>query len=116
HISDFPSAIGSYAWRQLFDPLTRYCALTYVIEADSFNLKHTSYQHYLEQGDLDSAEPIMYDIMDETLHVRFGQKWVPRLMAHYGYADSLQDLIQECRMVVARHSVAPAQREALRSN
>ena len=36
HIVDFPSAIGSYAWRQLFDPLRRYCALTYVIEADSF--------------------------------------------------------------------------------
>lgn len=114
HISDFPSAIGSYAWRQLFDPLTRYCALTYVIEADSFNLKHASYQRYLEQGDLASAEPIMYDIMDETLHVRFGQKWVPRLMTHHGYAASLQELIQECREVVARHSVAPAQREALR--
>lgn len=113
HISDFPSSIGSYGWRQLFDPLTRYCALTYVIEADSFKLKHASYQRYLEQGDMASAQPIMYDIMDETMHVRFGQKWVSPLMEHYGYPDSLQDLIKACRIIVAKHSVAPSQREAV---
>lgn len=112
HIADFPSAIGSYGWRQLFDPLIRYAALTYVIEADSFKLKHASYQKYLELGDMDSAQPIMFDIMDETMHVRFGQKWVPDLMKHYAYSGSLQDLIDTCREVVARHSVAPAQREA----
>lgn len=113
HISDFPSSIGSYGWRQLFDPLIRYCALTYVIEADSFKMKHESYQRYLEQEDLQSAQPIMYDIMDETMHVRFGQKWVPHLIQHYGYSNTLQELIQECRTVVAKHSVAPAQRQAV---
>ncbi|MBK8021027.1 MAG: DUF455 family protein [Chloroflexi bacterium] len=113
HISDFPSSIGSYGWRQLFDPLVRYCALTYVIEADSFEMKHASYQRYLKQGDMDSAQPIMYDIMDETMHVRFGQKWVPPLMQRYGYPHPLKDLVTECRRVVATHSVAPAQREAV---
>ncbi len=112
HISDFPSSIGSYGWRQLFNPLIRYCALTYVIEADSFKLKHASYQKYLDQNDLESAQSIMYDIMDETMHVRFGQKWVPPLMAHYGESRSLEDLIAECRQIVAQHSVAPAQRIA----
>ena len=113
HIVDFPSATGSYAWRQLFDPLRRYCALTYVIEADSFKLKHDSYQRYLENGDLASAQPIMYDIIDETMHVRFGQKWMPALMERYAYPGSLNDLIKECRGIVARHSVAPAQRQAI---
>lgn len=103
---------GSYGWRQLFDPLIRYCALTYVIEADSFALKHASYQKYLELGDMDSAQPIMFDIMDETMHVRFGQKWVPHLMTHYQYPDDLQALIKACRVIVSKHSVAPAQREA----
>lgn len=112
HISDFPSAIGSYGWRQLFDPCIRYCALTYVIEAGSFKLKHASYQRYVQDGDLESAHAIMYDIMDETMHVRFGQKWVETLMKHYGYQQSLDDLIEECRTIVAKHSVAPAQREA----
>lgn len=114
HITDFPSSIGSYGWRQLFDPLIRYCALTYVIEADSFKMKHESYQHYLKIGDMDSAQPIMYDIMDETMHVRFGQKWMPSLMTHYGYQNSLEELIAECRHIVATHSVAPAQINAIR--
>lgn len=116
HIADFPSSIGSYGWRQLFNPLIRYCALTYVIEADSFKLKHSSYQKYLAKNDTESAQAIMYDIMDETMHVRFGQKWVKPLMAHYGYAGDLQDLIKECREVVARHSVSPAQRVAASSH
>lgn len=112
HITDFPSSIGSYGWRQLFNPLIRYCALTYVIEADSFKLKHSSYQKYLAQNDMESAQAIMYDIMDETMHVRFGQKWVGKLMEHYAYVDSLQTLIDECRETVAKHSVSSAQREA----
>ncbi|MEO1664876.1 MAG: DUF455 family protein [Chloroflexota bacterium] len=116
HISDFPSSIGSYGWRQLFNPLIRYCALTYVIEADSFKMKHDSYQKYIEVGDMDSAQPIMYDIMDETMHVRFGQKWIPPLMTHYHYEGRVEDLVQRCREIVAKHSVAPAQREAVFSN
>ena len=112
HISDFPSSIGSYGWRQLFDPLIRYCALTYVIEADSFKLKHASYQKYLAQNDMESAQAIMYDIMDETMHVRFGQKWVGKLMEHYAYPDNLQDLIEKCREIVAKHSVSSSQRDA----
>lgn len=111
HISDFPSSIGSYGWRQLFNPLIRYCALTYVIEADSFNLKHVSYQRYLAQNDMESAQALMFDIMDETMHVRFGQKWVPKLMEHYQEPEKLQDLINRCREIVLSHSVAAAQKQ-----
>ena len=110
HISDFPHSVGSYAWRQLYDPVVRYCALTYVIEAGSFPLKHETYQHYLAQGDMESAQAVMYDIVDETLHVRWGTKWVPPLMKHYGYTQSLDELVQECREIVASHAVSDAQR------
>ena len=113
HIVDFPSAVGAYASRQLFDPLRRYCALTCVIEADSFKLKHASYQRYLEIGDLASAQPIMYDIIDETMHVRFGQKWLPALMKRYAYTGSLSDLVKECRGIAAARSLVPAQRQTL---
>jgi hypothetical protein len=112
HITDFPSSIGSYGWRQLFDPVIRYCALTYIIEAGSFKMKHESYQRYLKQGDIESAQAVMYDIMDETMHVRFGQKWVEPLMKHYGFTQPLPDFIEACREIVANHSVAPAQRDA----
>lgn len=112
HVTDFPCSIGSYGWRQLFDPLIRYCALTYVIEADSFKLKHNSYQRYVGLNDTESAESVMYDIMDETMHVRFGQKWVPKLLERYRYPGDLQALIDECRGIVLKHSVSPAQRMA----
>lgn len=111
HISDFPHTTGNYAWRQLVDPLRRFCALTYVIEADSFDYKHRSYQYYLEQGDQESAEAVLYDIMDETLHVRWGKKWVPELMKRYHYRAELGDLIDECRELVLKHSLSVKQRE-----
>ena len=34
-------------------------------------------------------------------------------MDRYAYHGSLNDLINECRGIVARHSVAPAQRQAI---
>lgn len=111
HISDFPSSIGSYTWRQLFTPLIRYCALTYVIEADSFKLKHDNYQKFLGINDMESAQAIMYDIIDETLHVRWGTKWVPSLMKHYNYTRSLDQLVDECRDIVLTHSVSDAQKQ-----
>jgi hypothetical protein len=111
HISDFPHSVSSYNWRQLYDPLIRYCALTYVIEADSFKMKHKSYQHYLEQNDLESAQAVMYDILDETMHVRWGAKWVPVLMKHYGYTQTLDELVDECRLITAKYGTA-AQKKA----
>ena len=57
-----------------------------------------------------SAQAIMYDIVDETLHVRWGKKWVPPLMKHYGYTQSVDDLVDECRVIVASHAVSDAQR------
>jgi uncharacterized ferritin-like protein (DUF455 family) len=113
HVTDFPCSVGSYAWRQLFDPLIRYCALTYIIEAGSFKFKHESYQEYLAEGDSESAQAIMFDIVDETMHVRWGSKWVPKLMEHYGYTQTLEQLVEECRDITAKHSVAPAQRVAI---
>lgn len=111
HISDFPHSVGSYAWRQLFHPVIRYCALTYVIEADSFSMKHEMYQHYQEQNDHESAQAIMYDIIDETLHVRLGTKWVAPLMNHFGYTQTVNELVDECRDIVLSHSVSPAQKQ-----
>ena len=112
HLSDFPHTTGNYAWRQLVDPLRRYCALTYVIEADSFAYKHATYQRYLERGDQESATAVLYDIMDETLHVRWGKKWVPELMRRYGYEGTLPQLVDECRALVRARSLSPKQREA----
>ena len=50
--------------------------------------------------------------MDETLHVRLGQKWVPKLMEHYGYREPLETLVSECRDILLANSVSPTQRMA----
>jgi hypothetical protein len=55
---------------------------------------------------------VLYDIMDETLHVRWGKKWVPELMRRYGYAGTLPQLVDECRELVRARSLSPKQREA----
>jgi hypothetical protein len=111
-VTDFPNCVANYGWRQLYDPLRRYCVLTYVIEADGFAYKHKTYQQHVAGGDLDSAEAVLYDIIDETLHVRWGQKWTPKLMEAAKYPGTLESLVAECRGLLARHSVSPLQREA----
>ena len=109
-LHDFPQFIGNYAWRQLYDPMRRYCMLTYIIEQDSFALKHETYKGYVKHGDSISAEAVLYDIIDETMHVRWGQRWVPELMKHQNESKDLDAVIAECRQAVLDNSLAPAQR------
>ena len=109
-LHEFPQFTGNFAWRQLYDPMRRYCMLTYIIEQDSFALKHETYKNYVRNGDVTSAEAIMYDIIDETMHVRWGQKWVPALIEHMGEHKGLEEVIGECRQAVMENSLAPAQR------
>ena len=53
----------------------------------------------------------MYDIIDETMHVRWGAKWVPPLMKMYGYTQTLDELVEECRAITAKYGT-PAQKAA----
>lgn len=108
-VTDFPNCVTNFGWRQFLDPLRRYAVLTYVIEADSFKYKQKTYQEHLRNEDIPSAEAVLYDIMDETLHVRLGQKWVPRLMERYEYKEPLEALVTECREILRANSVSPAQ-------
>lgn len=112
HVSDFPHSVVNYAWRQGMDPMRRYCTLTYVIEADSFAYKHATYRQHMEHGDHDSAQAVMFDIADETLHVRWGARWVPELMKASSFEGSLDELVAECRAATRAHSASPMQREA----
>jgi len=55
---------------------------------------------------------VLFDIMDETLHVRLGQKWVPVLMARYGYKGKLDELVDECRKILLENTVNPLQKRS----
>ncbi len=109
--TDFPQMVGNYAWRQQIDPLRRYCVLTYIIEANGFDLKHEMHRKHVDHDDTESAQAVLFDILDETMHVRFGHKWVPQLMTHFGYDKPEDALVEECRVLNVTHTYEPAQRE-----
>lgn len=109
-LTDFPHSTANYAWRQLMDPLHRYCTLTLVIEADSFAYKHETYQKHVARGDQESAQAVLFDIIDETMHVRWGRRWVPELMRRYSYSAPIGDLVQACRDRTRRESANALQR------
>ena len=110
HVTDFPHSVANYTWRQFMDPMRRYCTLTYVIEADSFAYKHETYSEHLKHDDHESAQALLFDITDETMHVRWGKKWVPELMKRYAYEGEVNDLVAECRALTAKNSSNPLQR------
>ncbi len=112
HPADFQHMVGNYAWRQMLDPARRYCVLTEVIEANSFAYKRETYQQHFANGDHASAQAILYDIIDETMHVRWGSKWVPKLMERYGVTMSKEAFVLECQQITARQSFNPQQRSA----
>jgi hypothetical protein len=109
HVTDFPHSAASYAWKQLLDPLRRYCLLTCVQETDGFKYKHKTYQEHLRHQDIESAEAVLFDIMDETMHVRLGQKWTPKLMERYGHQQPLDALVSECREILLANAVNAVQ-------
>jgi hypothetical protein len=109
HVTDFPHSAANFAWRQLLSPLQRYCLLTCVLETDGFKYKHKTYQEHLQNNDIESAEAVLFDIIDETMHVRLGQKWTPKLMERYGYEQPLENLVAECRQILLANSVNAVQ-------
>ena len=57
---------------------------------------------------------VLFDILDETIHVRFGHRWVPELLKHYKYDKPVEELVAECQRITVNNTLAPAQREAAR--
>lgn len=93
-------SVVNYAWRQRLDPVRRYTILTFVLEAGAFPVKYARHKAHAASGDFLSAQAYLYDITDETMHVKYGHKWVPELMVHYRMPMSKEALIQECKSLV----------------
>mgnify|MGYP001447578378 CR=1 FL=1 len=96
-LTEIPHMTANYDWRQRVDPLMRYTTLTLVIEAASFPKKNESYRNHLAAGDMRSAQALLYDVTDETMHVQYGSKWVPELMKRAGISVPLEQYIEQCR-------------------
>ena len=55
-----------------------------VAETGHFTVKHESYADFRDGQDLESAEMMLFDIIDETAHVQYAHRWLPLLAKHAG--------------------------------
>ena len=55
-----------------------------IAETGHFTVKRQAYDDFLEGGDLESAEMMLFDIIDETTHVQYAHKWLPLLAEKAG--------------------------------
>jgi uncharacterized ferritin-like protein (DUF455 family) len=93
----YPMLLQNYAMRAQLDPMTRFCMMTLVIEAASFEQKRKNVERFTAEGDEISARYESYDIRDEMMHVNFGHVWVPIMLKVYHDNRSVAELVQQCR-------------------
>ena len=101
-LKDVPQTNFHYGQRMKLSPTERYGVLTMVIEADSFPDMYARQKQHQERGDFKSAEYVGYDIVDETIHVKFGYKWLPILMEKIGESRSLEEFTPPLPSALAR--------------
>ncbi len=100
-LEDFPMLLQNYSLRAKLDPVERFCMMTLVIEASSFEKKRAGLKMFTEQGDETSARYESFDIRDEMQHVNFGHTWVPIMLRVNQDPRSVSDLIQHCQDILA---------------
>jgi hypothetical protein len=68
-----------------------------IAESGHFEVKNEAFTDFKNGDDLDSAEMMLFDIIDETAHVQYAHKWLPVLaekagIDHSGYRErSIQE-------------------------
>jgi uncharacterized ferritin-like protein (DUF455 family) len=100
NLRSFPMLLQNYALRSKLDPMERFCMMTLVIEASSFEKKRSNVKLFAEHGDTISERYESYDIRDEMMHVNFGHTWVPIMLRVAQDPRSVTVLVQHCRDVL----------------
>ncbi len=59
-----------------------------VAETGHFIVKNEAYQDFKEGHDFESAEMMIFDIIDETVHVQYAHRWLPLLAEKAGIDNS----------------------------
>jgi hypothetical protein len=96
-LTKYPMLLQNYSMRARLDPMSRFCMMTLVIEAASFEGKRKNVEIFNTAGDEISARYETYDIRDEMMHVNFGHVWVPIMLKIYHDNRSVPELVQQCR-------------------
>ncbi|MEX0332690.1 MAG: hypothetical protein AB3N64_14840 [Puniceicoccaceae bacterium] len=58
-----------------------------VAENGHFIVKNEGYEDFRDAEDLESAEMMLFDIIDETTHVQYAHRWLPELARHAGISN-----------------------------
>jgi hypothetical protein len=58
-----------------------------VAENGHFIVKNESYDDFRDAQDMESAEMMLFDIIDETTHVQYAHRWLPELAKHAGISN-----------------------------
>lgn len=59
-----------------------------IAQTGHFVVKREAYDDFKAGGDLESAEMMLFDIIDETAHVQYAHKWLPVLAEGAGVDNS----------------------------
>jgi len=59
-----------------------------VAESGHFEVKNEAFADFRDGNDLESAEMMLFDIIDETAHVQYAHKWLPVLAEKAGLDNS----------------------------
>jgi hypothetical protein len=70
--------------RDLYDALH---FIGMVAETGYFTVKHEAYADMRDGGDLESAEMVLFDIIDETSHVQYAHRWLPVMEERLGIPE-----------------------------
>jgi hypothetical protein len=81
-----------------------------VAETGHFQVKQEAYEDFKSGGDLESAEMMLFDIIDETSHVQYAHHWLPMLAERAGiHSDDWRIRGAETRRRLQKEAVVRAQ-------
>lgn len=84
-----------------------------VAETGHFAVKHEAYDDFKDGGDLESAEMMLFDIIDETSHVQYAHRWLPLLAERAGLGEiDIRKAGQAKRQELLKEAVARAAESA----
>jgi uncharacterized ferritin-like protein (DUF455 family) len=105
-----------HEFRSKLEPLERFCLMTLVMEASSFEHKRANLALFQGQGDAVSARYAEYDVRDEMQHTSLGHVWVPILLRVYHDSRSVAETVEHCRRLIAGAASDHLTREAVKSS
>jgi hypothetical protein len=89
--ADAPGAIPAVGWAEPLSPQEQYETvfnIGMIAETGHFQVKREAYDDFKAGGDLESAEMMLFDIIDESTHVQYAHRWLPLLAERAGVDNS----------------------------